>query len=333
MTGGSVTGGSAAGDSVRGGPGAAVRAAISALPARPGVYRFRDAAGRAMYLGRAASLRSRVRSYWGDLGDRPHLAGMVAAIARIEAVECASGHEAAWLERTLLEAGLLPSNKTSGGQETEVYLRLDGSARTAGLAAVHEVRADRARYFGPYLGGLRVRQGAAGLLRVFPLDYAGDAAVAGATARELGRRRGADPAGRAGLAAGIAAVLQREPAAVAAARAALAGRRDAAAAGQAYELAGRIQAELAGLDWVSAPQRAAVLDEGDAVACGWSGGMLARFEIRGGRIRDWQAHPVPEADAAQLLARTPDRWREFAGQAAALAAELSHRALGAAAGS
>jgi excinuclease UvrABC nuclease subunit len=36
------------------------------LPAAPGVYRFRDGAGRVLYLGRAVSLRRRVASYWGD---------------------------------------------------------------------------------------------------------------------------------------------------------------------------------------------------------------------------------------------------------------------------
>src|SRR5271157_752972 len=40
------------------------------LPLAPGVYRFRDQAGRVLYVGRAISLRRRVLSYWGDLGDR-----------------------------------------------------------------------------------------------------------------------------------------------------------------------------------------------------------------------------------------------------------------------
>jgi len=40
------------------------------LPLAPGVYRFRDASGRVLYLGRATSLRRRVASYWGDLSAR-----------------------------------------------------------------------------------------------------------------------------------------------------------------------------------------------------------------------------------------------------------------------
>lgn len=68
--------------------GPSPRELAARLPLGPGVYRFRDAAGHVLYLGRAVSLRRRVISYWGDLGDRPHLAAMVARIARVEAVIC-----------------------------------------------------------------------------------------------------------------------------------------------------------------------------------------------------------------------------------------------------
>ena len=298
-----------------------MRAVAARLPLGPGVYRFRDASGRALYLGRAASLRSRVRSYWGDLGDRPHLAGMVAAIASVEAVECASEHEAAWLERSLLERTLLPWNKTAGGQEVVVFLRLDVSARSPGLTVVHQIRrGDGARYFGPYLGGLRVRLAAAALLRVLPLDYAGETP---GTVREFGRRRGAVPADRVALAAAIGAVLHREPAAMDTVQAELTVRRDAAAEAESYELAGRIHSELIALGWVTAPQRAAVAEPSDATACGWANGVLTRFDITGGRIRGWRQHPQSATAAAPLLAATPPGWREFADHNARLAARLS----------
>jgi excinuclease ABC subunit C len=309
---------------VRGDPGDAVRAVVGRLPVGPGVYRFLDTRGRALYLGRAVSLRRRVASYCGDLGDRPHLSAMVRAIATVEAVECASEHEAAWLERSLLEDQLLPWNRTPGGQEVEVYLRLDCAARSSGLTVVHEAHGHGAdvRYFGPYLGGLRVRLAAAALLRAFPLDYAGDTT---GTARELGRRRGADPADRPALAAAIGGVLARDPAAIAAVRAELVGRRAAAAADEAYEVAARIQAELTALDWVTAPQRVAVLDPAGAgaFACGWADGALVRFAIRAGRIRGWSQNHASAAEAAPLLAQTPPSWREFAEQNARLAARLS----------
>jgi GIY-YIG catalytic domain len=92
--------------------------AIAGLPVASGVYRFRDARGGVLYVGRATALRNRVASYWSDLRERGHLAPMVARVTRIEAVTCDSPHEAALLERNLLEASLPPWNRTPGGQET-----------------------------------------------------------------------------------------------------------------------------------------------------------------------------------------------------------------------
>lgn len=97
------------------GPASAPRDLAGRLPLAPGVYRFRDAAGRVLYVGRAVSLRRRVQSYWGDLGGRAHLAPMVARVARLEAVVCDSAHEAAWLERNLLQARLPPWNRSRSG--------------------------------------------------------------------------------------------------------------------------------------------------------------------------------------------------------------------------
>jgi GNAT superfamily N-acetyltransferase len=110
---------------------------VARLPSEPGVYRFRDAGGRVLYVGRATTLRSRVGSYWSDLRGRWHLTRMVAQVARIEAVACGSVHEAAWLERNLLETAMPRWNRTPGGQENWVYIRLSRqpSATPAGWAA------------------------------------------------------------------------------------------------------------------------------------------------------------------------------------------------------
>ncbi len=55
----------------------AVRRALALLPHEPGVYILRDRPGRVIYVGRSRDLSSRARSYWSDLGDRPHLIRMV----------------------------------------------------------------------------------------------------------------------------------------------------------------------------------------------------------------------------------------------------------------
>jgi excinuclease ABC subunit C len=148
--------------------------AIAMLPRGPGVYRFRAAGGAVLYIGRATTLRSRVASYWSDLRDRGHLAPMVARVARVEAVACDSPHEAAWLERNLLEAAMPPWNRTPGGQESPVYLRLDARPRAPGLSVARLPRPGAGlRYYGPYLGGLRARQAVSAIGRVCPLAAAG----------------------------------------------------------------------------------------------------------------------------------------------------------------
>ncbi len=122
--------------------GNSARDQAALLPAAPGVYRFRDAAGRVLYLGRATHLRGRVASYWGDLRDRAHLAPMVSRVARVEAVACDSVHEAAWLERNLLRARKPPWNRApDGGQESQVWIRLSDDPRTPGMTVGYQRRA------------------------------------------------------------------------------------------------------------------------------------------------------------------------------------------------
>jgi len=111
---------------------------VAALPQAPGVYRFRDRAGRVLYIGRAVSLRRRVLSYWCDLGDRAHLAPMVARIARVEAVTCDSAHEAAWLERNLLEHRRLDVARAARREQPGRYAEdlRDGAVRLFASASV-----------------------------------------------------------------------------------------------------------------------------------------------------------------------------------------------------
>ena len=234
--------------------GRAAPRAIARLPGTPGVYRFRDARGRVLYIGRATALRSRVASYWSDLRDRAHLAPMVSRVARIEAVSCASPHEAAWLERNLLEQSMPPWNRTAGGQESVVFIRMDEGPAAPGLSVQYRTpAAGHVRYFGPYLGGLRVRQAVTALHRILPLGYAGTG-LRGAQ-QDMARARGVTGADRDELIRAVTAVLQREPVAVAQARDNLVLVRDRAAGSLAFEFAAQVQDEIQALDWVTSPQR------------------------------------------------------------------------------
>ena len=293
------------------------RAAVARLPAGPGVYRFRDETGRVLYVGRAVNLRRRAASYWGDLRDRPRLRRMVARIAGVEAVVCDSEHEAAWLERNVLERAKPRWNRMLGGLEVPVCIRLDRH----GLAVVHQTPAGTGvRYFGPYLGGEKVRTAVSGLHRLLPLAYAADR-LRGSEA-EMARVRGVEPADRDRFVQTVTAALERDVEAVTALRLDLVRRRDAAAAVLAFELAAKVQAEVEALDWVVAAQRVAHLDPVDLDAYGWHAGVLVRFEVRDGRLSGWTQRACSEASARPKLAATPPAWAAFAQRNAALAAHL-----------
>ena len=296
--------------------------AIARLPLAPGVYRFRDGTGQVLYVGRATVLRRRVASYWSDLRDRGHLAPMVARVRRVEAVSCDSVHEAAWLERNLLTTSLPPWNKTMGGQENPVYIRLDPRAARPGLSVAH-LPANRPAvvYFGPYLGGRRVRQAVKGLGRVLPLAYTG-AGLRG-TLLDIARARGLADADRGRCVDTITAVLRREPDAITSVRARLEELRDRAAGALAFELAGDITSELRALEWVTSPQRASSMTATDFTASGWSGGVLTSFVVRRGQVCEWAQSACQESDAASRLAGTPPDWAGFAQRNAELAAALT----------
>ena len=295
---------------------------VGLLPVGPGVYRFRAERGSILYIGRATNLRSRVASYWGNLGDRKRLVRMVAQIAQIEAVTCDSVHEAAWLERNLLEVRRPRWNRAIGGQEVPVFIRLDCGPRSAGLTVVHETSGE-ARHFGPYLGGNKVRLAVSGLNRMLPVAYASDG-LTGA-GRDMARVLGVIPGDREALLQSLGAVLERDPVAVASICTALERRRDEAAHAHDFERAARIHAEMAATEWVVAEQKMAMLEPLDITVCGWAQDVLVSFEARRGRVCSWQQRRCPEAGARQHVENTPLSYADFARRNAELAARLIGR--------
>ncbi|MDO9355506.1 MAG: GIY-YIG nuclease family protein [Solirubrobacteraceae bacterium] len=293
---------------------------FAGLPQTPGVYRFRDAAGRALYIGRAVDLRRRVRSYWGSQKGRPRMRRMVPQIVAVEVVECASEHEAAWLERNLLEQSKPRWNRARGGLETPVYLRLDPAPKAPSLTVVHDVL-DELTHFGPYLGGTRVRTAVTALGFLYPLAYAGDGLTGAAQA--MATARSVTPADHADLLQTVTAILARDPLAAAQARLSLETRRDRAAKALEFELAGRIQEQIEAVGWLASTQRVTVPEPLDANAAGWADGVLVEFAMKAGRIRTWKQSASTREAAMKKLAATPETWADFATRNAELAARIS----------
>jgi excinuclease ABC subunit C len=84
---------------------------LKSLPTKPGVYLFRDARGRALYVGKAKSLRSRVRSYFQAAGGvRTTMRGLAERVADLEVIVTDTEVEALHLEQNLIKRYRPPFN-------------------------------------------------------------------------------------------------------------------------------------------------------------------------------------------------------------------------------
>lgn len=203
----------------------------------------------------------------------------------IEPVLLRSEHEAAFLERHLLERRRPPFNRAIGGLEAWIWLRLAAGPVAPGLTTVHEPEAGpQETLFGPYLGGGDARLAVAALLRLHPLVYAME--QPDASAREMGRLRGVGSGDRDRLADSIRAVLDREPLAVEGARRQLAQLRDDAAQGDRFEDAATRQQQLQALDWLTQPQAIATPTGPDLDVSACSGSVSVTFQVRRGSFHD-----------------------------------------------
>lgn len=293
------------------------------MPHEPGVYIFRNGAGRVVYVGRSRDLAIRTRSYWSDLGDRPHLYRMVEQVAWVEPVLCMSEHEAAFLECDLLERHPSRYNRTLG-MESCVWLRLDADKRTPSLGVFHELQVDDgAQWFGPYLGWEPTRQAAAGIQRVYPLRFAGTGISR--SDRELGHSLGVGSGDLESLVRGITDVLRRDASAVKAAIGALERMRNAAADRLMFEYAASLREQIRGIRWITEPQKfdlmgAVDADYGAVARCG-SGAVRVVLALRRGRLH--QRHVDRVASLEDWRNATPhEEWEEQARRNAELMARL-----------
>jgi DNA polymerase-3 subunit epsilon len=118
------------------------------LPHAPGVYLFRDKAGRVLYVGKAKDLRARVRSYFSGDG-RSKVAELIRELAAIDHLRCASELEAGVREVRLIQRYRPRYNRRSRNPERYCYLKLTRE-RFPRLSLVRKVLADGARYLGPF---------------------------------------------------------------------------------------------------------------------------------------------------------------------------------------
>ena len=142
---------------------------LKALPARPGVYLFKDAGDNVLYVGKAASLYHRVGSYFGSSQDAsPKLRRLVAQVAQFEFFVTDSEQEAILLECNLIKKYRPRFNVRLKDDKTYPYLKVSLGEDWPGVYITRRLENDGARYFGPYASAGSVRTTLALLRKLFP---------------------------------------------------------------------------------------------------------------------------------------------------------------------
>jgi excinuclease UvrABC nuclease subunit len=133
---------------------------LAALPAAPGCYVFRDAAGEALYVGKAKSLRSRVRSYFQEAGSdtRAFIPFLRKELADFETIVTATEKEAAILENSLIKERKPRYNVKLRDDKEYLSIRLSTEHAWPRLELVRRPTSDGARYFGPYHSATAARR-------------------------------------------------------------------------------------------------------------------------------------------------------------------------------
>ena len=131
---------------------------LAALPDSPGVYLMRDAKGQVIYVGKAKSLKDRVRSYFSGADTRAFVAVLDQWLADLEVVLTHSEKEALLLENELIKAHQPRFNVKLTDDKRFLCLRLDVNKPYPRLDVVRRFGKDKARYFGPYHSASAIRE-------------------------------------------------------------------------------------------------------------------------------------------------------------------------------
>ncbi|WP_084628541.1 excinuclease ABC subunit UvrC [Amycolatopsis nigrescens] len=145
------------------------RPSPGSIPDAPGVYKFRDASKRVIYVGKAKSLRSRLNSYFADLaGLHPRTRQMVTTAAAVEWTVVATEVEALQLEYNWIKEFDPRFNVRYRDDKTYPVLAVTMHEEFPRLHVYRGPRKKGVRYFGPYAHAWAIRETLDLLLRVFP---------------------------------------------------------------------------------------------------------------------------------------------------------------------
>jgi len=153
------------------------------IPTTPGVYRFRDANGRILYVGKAINLRQRLSNYFQPLRSlHERTRHMVLTAASVEWTSVGSDFEALQLEYTWIKEFEPPFNVKFRDDKTYPYLALTMADEAPRVMVTRNHRIPGARYFGPYPKVWAVRETIDLMIKAFPIRTCSDSSYARAMA-------------------------------------------------------------------------------------------------------------------------------------------------------
>ncbi|MFF4340151.1 excinuclease ABC subunit UvrC [Kitasatospora sp. NPDC001540] len=294
------------------------RPAPGAIPTSPGVYKFRDAHGRVIYVGKAKSLRQRLSSYFQDVANlHPRTATMVTTAASVEWTVVSTEVEALQLEYSWIKEFDPRFNVKYRDDKSYPELAVTLDEEFPRVQVMRGAHKKGVRYFGPYGHAWAIRETVDLLLRVFPvrtcsngvfkraqqvgrpclLGYIGKCAapcvgrVTAAEHRELAEEFCDFMAGRTG---GHLRRVEQE--------------MQRAAAEMEYEKAARLRDDLGALQRAMEKNAVVLADGTDADLLALAEDELEAavqiFHVRGGRVRGqrgWVTDKVEDVDTAGLV--------------------------------
>jgi excinuclease ABC subunit C len=149
-----------------------LEATLRKLPDRPGVYLMRDARGDVLYVGKAQSLRSRVRSYWqkhgGGSGDVHRIREVIDRVADVDYTLTDSVSEALLLEANLIKRYRPRFNVRLKDDKSYPYIKITMGDDFPRIERTRKLLNDGSRYFGPYASASSVDESMNLVRRLFP---------------------------------------------------------------------------------------------------------------------------------------------------------------------
>jgi excinuclease ABC subunit C len=154
---------------------ASYRPRTGEIPTHPGVYKFRDARGRVIYVGKAKNLRARLSSYFQDIGNlHSRTAAMVTSAAGVEWTVVNTEVEALQLEYSWIKEFDPRYNIKYRDDKSYPWLAVTVGEEYPRVMVGRGAKKKGTKYFGPYSHAWAIRETVDQLLRVFPMRSCSD---------------------------------------------------------------------------------------------------------------------------------------------------------------